>query len=110
MAARKQSTAPAARKTPPKPKPWWDGLSDAAANELRRRGYKSREDAMLFIEMPMRFAGTSRPALEKPFDPIRMARPWMDDGMSPRIAIEIYNEVREWLGAGSIIPTKLREK
>ena len=96
-----------AKRTPKKPEaPWWDGLSRKTAHDLIRRGYASKEDAMLFVSIPPRFANQSPSALATPFDPLYIVRPWLHDGAPTRLPIEVYNEVREWLGAEPIVYKK----
>ena len=81
-----------------KPEPWWHGLSQATADELLRRGYQSREDALLFTER-LHYPGRTGRARQMPHDPLYLTRPWL----GPRlISVEIVNEVREWLGADPV--------
>lgn len=96
--ARKPRTRKAA------PQPWWHGLSDATADELRRRGYSSRDDALLCVNRRIRFAGKSRQKRLRPYDPLYQEHPWRNDGMPLRISLDVLNEVRAWLGAEPISP------
>lgn len=98
MARQKTETVTRTRPAPrSKPKPWWDGLSRETARELERRGYHSKEDAMLFVTERPRFANKRR--RQTVYDPLHFDRPWLNNGNPLRVSREMYNEIRVWLGA-----------
>lgn len=86
-----------------KPNPWWHGLNEKTAKELLRRGYKSRDDTMVFVDERPIFMGKSELGRRALYDPLQAANPWLRGGLPPmRISLEMYNEVREWLGFDAI--------
>jgi hypothetical protein len=86
---------------------WWHGLSEKAAKELVRRGYKSKADAMDFATETPRYVSKSDAGRRSLYDPMHYRMPWLREGLPPlRISLELYNEVREWLGADPIPPGK----
>ena len=98
MAERKTITKPAAPRKEPAADPWWHGLSQATADELRRRGYQSKDDAMLLAGR-LHYHGQSKRARQRAHDPFFLNRPWLSPRMIP---MSIVNEVREWLGADPV--------
>jgi len=87
-------------KMPPKPQPWWHGLSAETAAELERRGYHSRDTTMLFVTERLRFANRRKRATV--YDPLHFVAPWLHNGMPAKMSVEVVNEVRQWLGAKPI--------
>jgi len=86
---------------------WWRGLSEKTAKELLRRGYQDREDTAAFVSERPVFVGQSERGRRALYDPLQVARPWLREGLPPmRISLEMYNEVRNWLGAEPIPPKK----
>lgn len=86
-----------------KPAPWWDGLSEATVRELRHRGYDSRDDVLVFLERP-RFVNKSERGQRTVYDPLHLSRPWLNEGVPMRMPLDLFNEVRAWLGADPITP------
>ena len=81
---------------------WWYGLKEETGKELEYRGYESKEDAMLFVSEPVEFVGGIR-GHRTPFDPIDKDRN-LGLGGGRRISLEVFNEVRVWLGFDPVEP------
>ena len=101
---KKTERKPRARKPSVKMEaPWWDGLPPEIARDLEARGYRSREDALLFAGR-LRFLGTSDYGRRTLFDPLHHERPWLRDGIPLRISLQTVNAVRAWLGVRMLEP------
>ena len=110
MAQRKTTEAktepkpPASRKPPEsKPASLWDGLSADTVRELRHRGYQCRDDLLLFLERP-RFVNKSERGQRTVYDPLHLSRPWLNEGVPMRMPLDLFNQVRAWLGGDWVAP------
>ena len=94
---------------PPKPAPeskpasLWEGLTDDTARELRHRGYQCRDDLLLFLDRP-RFVNKSERGQRTVYDPLHLSRPWLNEGVPMRMPLDLFNQVRAWLGGDLVAP------
>ena len=96
MEAKKTEDKPVKPRAPKRIPPWWDGLRKEAAEELLQLGYRSREEAALFLNKP-RFVNPSKRGQRTVYDPLHVERPWLGGGVPKRIPLALHSEVREWL-------------
>lgn len=78
--------------------PWYEGLDSKTVWELKRRGFESKQDCMIFLadDLPMHRGSVALPGWEEDRSNWRFSE--------KKLPLGIVNEIRVWLGGSPFVP------